>query len=485
MKVLPVILSGGSGTRLWPLSRNSLPKQFLTSFSDYSLFQQTILRLKHLNIDEILEPLIICNYEHRYLVKNQLEEIESQFSDIIAEPFPKNTAPALAIASLYAINKFSEDVKLIVLPSDHKIKDDIAFSKIIKKAVTECHDRSIITFGLEPDFPHTGYGYIQKGDIKDQEESCPLYEVNNFIEKPSKNLATQLVEEGNYLWNSGIFVLSSQTFIDSASAISKNMIDICKESLNQAKKDYSFLLLEEEKFAKVLSDSIDYLLLENLDLKKYCLKVISLDVGWTDLGSWSSVWSELDKDQDGNTKLGKVISLDSKNNLIFSQEHLVATLGVEDLVVISSEDALLVAKKDDSEQVKDLIEIFKDKNFPETDSHVVTFRPWGSFKTLEEGINFKVKKLTINSKQKISLQKHSFRSEHWVVVKGKAQITKDKEVFILNVNESTYIPVGSIHSIENPTDDKLELIEVQSGDYLGEDDIHRFEDIYGREDDKN
>ena len=482
MKILPVILSGGSGTRLWPLSRNSLPKQFLPFFSSHSLFQKTLLRIKSLQNFDLMDPLIICNYDHRFLVRDQLREIDCKHSAIITEPVSKNTAPAVTISALYADKLTKEEVTLVILPSDHLIKDESSFIAYVEESISRAASGSVLTLGLEPQSPHTGYGYIKKGELVINKDSICTFEVDEFIEKPQEQDAKKMILSNEYLWNSGIFVFTDKVFLNLINELSPKILKNCQDALTNSSSNLDFIDLNESNFSKTPSDSIDYAVIEKIDKKKTAVEVVEMNISWTDLGTWSSIWSEFAKDDEGNVKNGDIFTKNTQDSLIFSDKALIATYGIKNLVIVASEDSFLVVDKNESENVKELVDILKSNKKEEALTHKLVYRPWGSFFTLEEGSNYKVKRLTINPHQKISLQKHNKRSEHWVVVKGSARITKGEDIFELNENQSTYIPLGIRHSIENPSNDELELIEVQSGDYLGEDDIQRFEDIYGRQD---
>ena len=471
--ITPVILSGGSGTRLWPLSRASFPKQYLRieEKNQFSLIQNTLLRLN--GIDNLKDPIIISNNEQRFIVAEQMREIKVNPNSIILEPVGKNTAPAVALAALKALGN-GTDPLLLVLSSDHKIEKEENFKETILNSLNEANDGKLITFGILPNYPETGYGYI-----KSQEE---LFEdkisskVEKFVEKPNKELAIKFIKDKHYLWNSGIFLFKASIFLKELEKFEPNIIKICNKALQKASFDLDFLRVDEKTFLDCPNKSIDIAVMEKTNLAS----VFSLNAGWDDIGSWKSVWNNSKRDQNGNFIKGKVIIEESEECYVRSEGRLVVGVNLNDLIIIETKDAILVSKKDTTQKLKKIVEKLNKKNFKEGKENKKCYRPWGSFTNIEEGCSWKVKTLEINPKSSISLQMHYKRSEHWIVVNGRAKVEVDGKVSFLNKNQSTYIPLGSKHRLTNPENDPLILIEVQSGDYLEEDDIVRFDDYYGR-----
>lgn len=471
--IVPVILAGGSGTRLWPLSRSSYPKQFLRLLNEYSLMQNTLLRLKKINLS-FVSPIIICGEEHRFIVAEQLREIGINQADIILEPIGRNTAPAITLAALHAQKKYhSKDVSLFVLSADHEIKNQDAFGAGIEQAYTHIKISPIVIFGIQPVYPETGYGYIKYTKSIDTDQ---IYSVDYFIEKPNLETAQKYIENGHYAWNSGMFMFSLDKFLDYMDQYAIEIKQACVEAYNRAKSDLDFIRIGIDEFKQCPDISIDYAILEKI--KK--LLMIKLDVGWSDVGSWSALWEIQDKDIDQNIIRGDVVQLESKNNLVYANDKLVSLLGVENLIVVETKDAVLIANKNDVQHVKDIVQILKNNNRQELSVHRESFRPWGKYECIDVGLRYQVKRITVNKGEKLSLQLHHHRAEHWIVVKGTAKVRKGEQSFLLSENESTYISIGEIHSLENPGCIPLELIEIQTGSYLSEDDIQRFEDLYGR-----
>jgi mannose-1-phosphate guanylyltransferase/mannose-6-phosphate isomerase len=433
------------------------------------MLQDTILRLK--SIKNISSPIVICNEEHRFNVAEQLKQIDINESQIILEPCGKNTAPAALIAALHVIQKYP-NADILILPSDNLIKNADSFKSAIEVAEQQSKNSGMITFGVKADKPETGYGYIKCGNRLSDE----AFVVDEFVEKPSLNLAMSYIEDGNYLWNSGMFMFSAQSFIDNVKHFNVDMLTACELSLKKAEKDLDFIRLDDEEFRKCPSDSIDYAVMEKV---KNAI-VVPLYSQWSDLGSWPSIYDNSLKDKNNNVSLGDVITYNVTNTYIRSEERLVAAVGVDGLVIIETNDAILVCDKNDSQNVKEIVNKLRDANRSEHICHSTVLRPWGSYQCLDSGNNYQVKRIIIKPGQRISLQIHHYRSEHWVVVNGKANVTCGEDHFILNRNESTYIPLGIKHRLENVTDELLEIIEVQSGSYLGEDDIVRFDDDYQR-----
>lgn len=466
-KIVPVIMAGGSGTRLWPLSRAQHPKQFLKLSPDgYTLLQATLLRLKNLSCEE---PILICNEEHRFLAAEQMREIGIS-AKIILEPEGKNTAPAVALAAAYQ-NKKDKDSILLVLAADHVIQNQTAFEQGIHQAIELANDNKLVTFGIVPTHAETGYGYIEKGT-----EILSGYSVKKFVEKPSLDVAEQYLASGLFLWNSGMFMFKTGIFLEQLSQHAHDIYETCEKSIEDTTLDLDFIRINAEIFSQCRSDSIDYAVME----KTQDAVVIPLDAAWSDVGSWSALWDIQNKDEHGNVLHGDVISIDSKNSYCHSNNKLVSLLGVENIIVIETKDAVLVADKSKVQDIKKIVESLKKENRTEHFNHREVYRPWGKYDSIDHSSRYQVKRITVKPGEKLSIQMHHHRSEHWIVVSGTAKIHKGKESFLLTENQSTYIPLGEIHALENPGKLPLELIEVQSGSYLGEDDIVRFEDIYGR-----
>ena len=465
--LVPVILSGGSGTRLWPLSRESHPKQFLPLLGDRSLLQMTWLRLQGLPGAEA--PLVVANEEHRFLVAEQMRLVGARPSALILEPVGRNTAPAIAVAALQAMAGGSDPV-LLVLPSDHVIADEAGFRAAVLRALPAAESGRLITFGIVPTAAETGYGYIKSGPGTD------IRPVERFVEKPDQATANAYVASGDYFWNSGMFAFRASRYIEELAKTRPEIVDAARASLAGATRDADFLRLDRDAFAACPSDSIDYAVME----KTGEASILPIDVGWNDVGSWSALWSVVEQDGDGNAHRGDVIARGCRDTLAISEKRLVALIGLSDMVVVDTDDALLVAHKDRVQEVKEIVASLKEKKRPQATWHRKVYRPWGSYDGIDSGERFQVKRIIVKPGAALSLQKHHHRAEHWIVVKGTAQVTCDDRVFLLAENESTFIPLGSKHRLENPGKQLLELIEVQSGSYLGEDDIVRYEDVYGR-----
>lgn len=463
--IKPVIMAGGFGTRLWPRSRAAYPKQFVSLYSNNSLFQDTIKRLDDFDMES---PIIICNEDHRFFVAEQLRQIKCSAS-IVLEPESKNTAPAIALSALIELKE--KDSLLLILPADHIIKDKKSFQKSIMSAIPIANSGKLVTFGILPKKPHTGYGYIKKGEPYQNG-----YKVDSFYEKPSEANAIEYLNSGSYLWNSGIFLFKASRYIDELQKLSPKIYDVCSRAVENISYDYDFTRIDSKVFKECISDSIDYAVMEKTEDSV----VVNLEAEWNDVGSWSSLWDVADKDKNGNALKGDIKLFKTKNSIIHSDDKLVASIGINNLVIVSTRDVVLVADKNYSQDVKFIVNKIKDETRYEWEFHNEVHRPWGKFCSVDCGVGYQVKRITVKPGAKLSLQKHYHRSEHWVVVSGKAKVTNGEDTFILLKNESTYIPVETIHSLENPYDEPLEIIEVQSGDYLGEDDIVRYEDIYGR-----
>ncbi len=471
--LIPVILSGGAGTRLWPLSRELYPKQFLPLTSERTMIQETALRA--VGLASVTTPIVVCNEAHRFMVAEQMHQVGVVPQAILLEPAGRNTAPALAVAALCALagarSAKAPTPLLLVLPADHVLTDVAAFHRAVEAAIPAARDGRFVTFGVVPTRPETGYGYIRKGA-----GAGPVLPVAAFVEKPDAAKADQFIASGDYLWNSGMFLLPAQGYLDEFERLDPAMFAACETAFAHAARDLDFIRLERTAFESCRADSIDYAVMEKTDRAA----VIPLDAGWSDVGSWASLQDALPHDAEGNVIRGDVLAEDSRDCLLYSSSRLVAAVGLDQHVVIETKDAVMVAPKDRVQDVKRLVERMKRAGRSEPGLHREVFRPWGSYDSVDASERFQVKRLTIKPGAVLSLQKHLFRAEHWVVVKGTARITRGEEVFLLQENESTYVPIGTVHRIENPGDDLLQIIEVQSGSYLGEDDIIRIEDSYGR-----
>ncbi len=473
--IIPVILCGGSGTRLWPMSRHLYPKQLLTVDSERTLLQDTAERIKDLK--DVKKVVVVCNKDHRFMVAEQLYFMGLKDSMIIIEPEGKNTAPAIAAACMYA-NTLEEDPIILALPADHIIKDKKKFQEVILQGVKIAQKGYLVTFGITPKKAETGYGYIKKGKSILEGEEVKVFKVDSFVEKPDLETAKQYLSSGDFLWNSGIFMFKTSVYLEELQKYAPDMFEKTKESFDKAKKETDFLYLDEESFKNCPSNSIDYAVMERTQKAA----VVTMDVYWSDIGSWSSVWEILEKDEDGNVLIGDVWTYDVKNSYIKSEHKLTAAVGVEDLIVVTTKDVVLVAPKHRAQDVKKLVQMLEEKQREETKAHTVVYRPWGSYETLEKQDRFQVKRIVVKPGAVLSLQRHYHRAEHWVIVKGTAKVTRDNEEFLLSENEHVFLPVTCIHRVENPGKIPLELIEVQVGSYLEEDDIVRFDDVYGRAD---
>lgn len=466
--IAPVIMAGGSGSRLWPLSRQLNPKQFLKLCGDSTLLQQTLTRLKGL---KTAAPAIVCNEDHRFMVAEQLRQLAVKDASILLEPVGRNTAPAIALVALNAIQT-GQDPILLVLAADHFIADQVAFQKSVVDAVKLAEQDMLVTFGIVPTQPETGYGYIQRG------AGLPVagYQVARFVEKPDLARAQEYLESGDYYWNSGMFMFKASVYLKALAEFRPDILEACKKALEQGQKDMDFVRVDAEAFTQCPDDSIDYAVME----KTQDAAVIPLDAGWSDIGSWSALWEIGNKDAQGNVCKGDVLNIGSKNSLVYAESKLVATVGIENLVVVETKDAVLVAHKDRVQDVKKVVEAIKNDGRHEHMNHREVYRPWGVYDSIENGERYQVKRITVKPGAKLSVQMHHHRAEHWVVVSGTAKVTNGDKTFLVTENESTFIPIGEVHALENPGKIPLELIEVQSGSYLGEDDIVRFEDKYGR-----
>lgn len=470
-RIVPVILSGGSGTRLWPLSRETHPKQFLPLLGEQSLLQATAERVREL--PDADPPLLICNQEHRFMAAQQFRELGIAPLATILEPIGRNTAPAVAVAALHARNQ-GDDPLLLVLPADHLIEDVVGFRRAVTTVVPLAQDGYLITFGITPDRPETGYGYIQAGTPL----SDGAHAVARFVEKPDRATAEGYLADGDHYWNSGMFLLRASRYLEELERLRPEMLHACRAALESARHDLDFLRLDPDAFAACPADSIDYAVME----KTTAAAMLPLDIGWNDVGAWSALWDVDTRDASGNVTRGDVLCHDTRNSYVHAQHRLVATVGVDDLVVVETSDAVLVARRDKVQEVKAIVERLHRDERSEGRAHRKIYRPWGAYDSIDAEARFQVKRITVNPGARLSLQMHHHRAEHWVVVRGTARVTRNDEVFLLQENESTYIPLGARHRLENPGKIPLELIEVQSGSYLGEDDIVRYDDAYGRQD---
>ncbi|WP_331346966.1 mannose-1-phosphate guanylyltransferase/mannose-6-phosphate isomerase [Cellvibrio sp. UBA7661] len=468
--IIPVILAGGSGTRLWPLSRKHYPKQLLKLFGDKTMLQQTLLRLH--GVPNLAPPIVVCNEEHRFMVAEQLHEIGQKKSSIILEPIARNTAPALALAAIHA-RTIDDNPILLVLSADHMIKDVDVFQAALSKAIKAANIGHLATFGVMPTRPETGYGYIKTDSASNATDFFP---VSKFVEKPDLATAETYLSEGCYYWNSGMFVFQTNVFLQELQTQSPDVVVAAEQAKVWAVQDLDFIRVDKESFAHAPNISIDYALME----KSKNVVCVPLDAGWSDVGDWKSFWDLSDKDEAGNSLIGDSIDIGSTNTLVFSQDKLVATLGVNNLMIINTPDAVLVADKSQAQQVKSIITQIEKQNRSEHLQHREIYRPWGCYDAIDSGDRYQVNRIRVKPGGSLSLQIHHHRAEHWIVVKGTALVQKGDETILLSENESTYIPVGTRHRLTNPGKIPLEIIEVQSGPYLLEDDVIRFEDSYGR-----
>lgn len=471
--MIPVILSGGSGTRLWPLSRKSFPKQFQKLVGENTMLQETLKRVP----EQCSAPIVVCHKDHQFIVADQLTQMGKQAAVTILEPFGRNTAPAITMAALHLKfsnknNQACNDETMLVLPADHHIKDIAGFHAALDSAKALVDEGKLVTFGITPTCAETGYGYIKLG----QQIGDDGYSVDEFLEKPNASTAENYVESGNYVWNSGMFMMNATVFLQQMKSLNPHMLKICMNAYNEMHIEKSVGLLSDKIFSLCPDDSIDYAVMEKTDLAA----CVPLSVGWSDVGQWSSLHDVQEKDENGNVFKGDVLTKDVKNTFVMGGEKLIALLGVENLVVSETKDALFIADRSRSQDVKELVGTLDDAERPESKIHREVDRPWGSYDSIDNGERFQVKHIKVKPGGKLSLQQHHHRSEHWIIVKGTALVTLGEKQFMLSENESTYIPIGEIHRLENPGKVPVELIEVQTGCYLGEDDIIRFEDTYGR-----
>tara|TARA_R110002126_G_scaffold10245_75_gene46768 strand:- start:11381 stop:12805 length:1425 start_codon:yes stop_codon:yes gene_type:complete len=473
--MIPVILSGGSGTRLWPLSRAKKPKQFLPLVNEKSMLQNTLLRLK--GIEHILAPIIVCNEDHRFMVAEQLRELHIDDACILLEPVGRNTAPAIAIAALQALQlqQDQQDPILLVLAADHVIQDIPAFQQAVAQAQVAAAAGKLVTFGIVPTTAHTGYGYIRRGEQSIAQMSN-TYQVNAFKEKPDIKMAEHYLASGEYCWNSGMFMFKASSLLAELEKFAPAIVGACRQAVASASTDLDFVRLDSAAFSASPADSLDYAVLEKSDNTV----MVPLAAGWSDVGSYDALWEVMAKDAEGNACRGDVMLHNTRNSYVNAEEKLVTVIGLENVIVVETKDAVLVANKDDIQQVKNIVQRLQSYGRSEVDLHREVFRPWGKYDSVDQGNRYQVKHITVKPGAKLSVQKHHHRAEHWVVVSGTALVRNGDDEFMVTENESTFIPIGVIHSLENPGKIPLELIEVQSGSYLGEDDIVRFADKYGR-----
>ncbi len=467
--ITPVIMAGGSGTRLWPMSRSLYPKQFLPLVGDVTMLGDTCARLEGLDVGS---PIVISGEDHRFIVAEQMRIFSGKPAQLILEPHGRNTAPAVALAAFQSV-KSDKDSLLLVLAADHVITNVSAFHDAVRSAAKHADSGKLVTFGIVPTGPETGYGYIRSGDSIGGGAKA----VAEFVEKPTLDVAETYVASGEYLWNSGMFMFKASRYLSELKKYAPEIYRACEDAMSGVSFDKDFVRPAKEPFLACPDDSIDYAVMENTN----SAVVVPLDCGWSDVGSWSALWEVSDKDSDGNAISGDVIAQDTRNSYVRSDGKLIVTVGVKDLIVVESDDAIMVAAKDKVQNVKDVVKAINDAGRPEAKVHRKVFRPWGFYDSIDNGERFQVKRIVVNPGEKLSLQMHHHRAEHWIVVSGTAQVTNGEDVFLVSENESTYIPLGHTHRLENPGVIPLELVEVQSGSYLGEDDIVRFEDTYGRE----
>jgi len=471
--IVPIILAGGSGTRLWPLSRQHYPKQLLKLFGEQTMLQQTLLRL--VGLPELAPPIVVCNTEHRFMVAEQLQEIGQQDASIILEPVARNTAPALTVAALHA-RSLHQDPVLLVLSADHMIRDISIFQTAVNRAIAAANLGYLATFGVNPTRPETGYGYIKTASSSSGVASENFLPVIEFVEKPNATTAEAYLAEGCYYWNSGMFVFQASVFLSELQQQSPDVVVTAEQAKACAVQDLDFIRVDPEAFAASPNISIDYALME----KSSNVVCIPLDAGWSDVGDWKSFWELSGKDAAGNSLIGDSIDIGSTNTLVFSRDKLVATLGVDNLLIINTPDAVLVANKNKAQEVKTLIAQIESQKRSEHLQHREIYRPWGCYDAIDDGDRYQVNRIRVKPGASLSLQLHHHRAEHWIVVKGTALVQKGDETILLSENESTYIPVGTRHRLSNPGKIPLEIVEVQSGPYLAEDDVIRYEDSYGR-----
>ena len=483
IQVTPVILCGGSGTRLWPLSRTGFPKQFLCLTGNESLFQQAAQRLAALGNDsiQVAAPVLVSGEDHRFLASEQLREVGIALGSALLEPVGRNTAPALTLAALAAVQN-GQDPVLVVTPADQTIAKPAAFTAAVQEAIAQAEQGNIVILGVTPDKPETGYGYIQVQRHCEElsDDSIQPIAVQAFVEKPDLQTAQQYLSEGDYYWNAGMFVLKASVWLAAIEQFAPNILQATRTAWAARKTDGAFVRPDKAEFEAIPSESVDYAVMEHCPDSSFPIQMVPLDAGWSDLGAWDAVWQVQPKDEHGNAHVGDVLRTDSQNTLVYASSRLVALVGVSELVVVETADAVLVTSKSRSQDVKQIVDQLTAQKREEHTLHRKVHRPWGWYDSIDEGGRFKVKRIQVKPKASLSLQKHHHRAEHWIVVTGTAEITNGDQVLTLTENQSTYIPLGVVHRLVNPGTIPLEIIEVQSGSYLGEDDIVRFEDTYGR-----
>ena len=482
--ILPVIMAGGSGTRLWPLSRSNYPKQFLAlgcgNDASQTMLQQTISRLNGLDNDPCM---LICNEEHRFIAAEQVRQLGVQHGGIFLEPVGRNTAPAIALAAIHALEtaKDGEDPVLLVLAADHVIDNESAFQASVKQAYEHAQQDKLVTFGIVAKSPETGYGYIKRGSSVNDSSDENAYLVSGFVEKPNLATAKDYVDSGEYYWNSGMFMFKASRYVDVLKTYNPAIYDACIKAMQVQNQDMDFVRVDKAAFMECPDDSIDYAVMEPLCAENNSdVVVVPMDAGWNDVGGFSALLDVSKQDENGNAFIGDVESVNTQNSLVISEDKLVTTVGVKDLVVVNTKDAVLVAHKDEAQHVKAIVNKLKENNRTEATIHREVYRPWGKYDSVDSGERFQVKRITVKPGAKLSVQMHHHRAEHWIVVSGMARVTIDDKEQYVSENQSVYIPITAVHALENPGKVDLELIEVQSGSYLGEDDIVRFEDRYGR-----
>ena len=483
--IQPVVLSGGSGTRLWPLSREKYPKQLLSLIGDDSLLQATVRRVQDVQGAVLAPPMVVCNEEYRFVIAEQLRLLGQSVS-VVLEPFGRNTAPALTIAALTAIKNAADPV-LLVMPADHVITDVVAFQRVVSQGALLAAEGAVVTFGITPDAPETGFGYIQSGVAYGGGTDAGACLIARFVEKPDLATAESYLADGSYLWNSGLFMMRASVWLSAMGVCRPDILAACQTAWEQGQTDGEFVRVGKEAFAQCPSDSIDYAVMERIASGAIQGSttlppgvVLPLSAGWSDVGAWDALWQVLPKDTSGNVTQGDVLLQDCQNTLALSEGRLIACVGVSDLVVVETADAILVSHKDKTQDVKKIVDALKKQGRSEGSIHRKVFRPWGSYDGVDAGERFQVKRIVVKPGGTLSLQMHHHRAEHWIVVSGTARVTCGDKTFLLSENQSTFIPLGTTHRLENPGRVALEMIEVQSGSYLGEDDIVRFEDVYGR-----
>ena len=477
--IIPVILSGGSGSRLWPLSRENHPKQFLALNGVETMLQATALRLTGFAGDELGAPVVVCNNEHRFMAAEQLQRVGIGKPAIMLEPVGRNTAPALTLAALQASGEGALDPVLLTMPADHVISDLSGFHAAVRAGLEEARSGAVVTFGIVPCRPETGYGYIRAGGLT----KSGTLKLESFVEKPDLELARTYLSAGNYLWNSGIFMMRASVWLKAVQRLQPAMAEACSRAFDQASVDADFIRIDAEAFSACPSDSIDYAVMEHLgELEHLGIPgvVVPMEAGWSDVGAWDSLWDVSEKDAAGNSTFGEALLESCRDSLFYGTDRLIAAVGVEGLIVVETADAVLVADKRHTQDVKKVVARLKEDGKALANMHRKVYRPWGSYDSIDFGDRFQVKRIVVNPGAKLSLQMHHHRAEHWIVVRGTAEVTNGERTYLVGENESTYIPLGTVHRLANPGRVPLELIEVQSGSYLGEDDIIRFEDTYGR-----